>query len=213
MTRTAVVQQPAGPFTYKERFRGLGDTSLLGWYRMRPIAQWNVLLNVGVSIPTGKTEVPRFRPELQGGNLVPMSRLQRGSGTVDPLLGLTATRRFGHLTVFGNLAARTPVYNNGDGLRTGSSWEVSGGTARELGTHRVVGYGRLGWLHRRQDQFDGTPVLVGGGNWLYVTPGVALKLFKGVDIQTEVKLPLYRSLTNHQLDSRAVFQFGVSRAF
>jgi hypothetical protein len=32
-------------------------------------------------------------------------------------------------------------------------------------------------------------------------------------VQAEVKLPLYRSLANKQLDSRAIFQFGVSRAF
>lgn len=87
------------------------------------------------------------------------------------------------------------------------------GGARELGTHRLTGLARLGWLHREQDAFRGTPVLVGGGNWLYLTPGVAAQIGKGINVQAEVKLPVYRSLANRQLDSRAVLQFGISRAF
>ena len=56
-------------------------------------------------------------------------------------------------------------------------------------------------------------VLVGGGHWLYLTPGVAVLVGKGVQAQAEVKVPVYRSLTNRQLDSSAIFQFGISRAF
>jgi hypothetical protein len=213
ITRTAIVVRPAGPLNYKETFRGLGDTSLLGWYRLRPVHRWNIVLNFGTSLPTGKTEQPRFRPELEGGNLVPMSRLQRGTGTVDPLFGVNADRRFPRVTIFSSVAARTPFYENRWGLRTGASWEVNGGAARELGKHRIVGFGRLGWLHRQQDTFEDTPVLVGGGDWLYLTPGVAAQIGKGLNLQAEVKVPVYRSLANRQLDSSAIFQFGVSRAF
>jgi hypothetical protein len=209
ITRTAVV----GSFNFKETFSGLGDTSVLGWYRLRPIHRWNIVLNVGTSLPTGKTEQPRFRPELEGGNLVPMSRLQRGTGTVDPLFGVNADGRIRQLTVFGSVAARTPLYENEWGLRTGASWEVNSGVARTLWTHRVVGFGRLGWLHRQQDSFEGTPVLVGGGDWIYLTPGVAVVAGKGLNLQAEVKLPVYRALANRQLDSSAIFQFGFSRAF
>ncbi len=213
ITRTAVVPGPTGPVDFKETFRGIGDTSVLAWYRLRPRHRWNVVLNVGASLPTGKTERPRFRPELQGGNLVPMSRLQRGSGTFDPLFGVNIDRRIQRVTIFSGVAARAPVYENGYGLRTGASWEVSGGGARELGHHRVIGFGRMGWLHRQQDVFNGTSVLVGGGGWLYLTPGVAVQIGRGVNVQAEVNVPVYRSLKNTQLDSPAIFQFGISRAF
>lgn len=213
VTRTAVIPRPTGVFNFKETFSGIGDTSLLGWYRLRPVHGWNVVLNAGGSLPTGKTERPRFRSELEGGSLVPTSRLQRGSGTFDPLFGFSLDRRFTPIIVFGSVAARTPLYENDEGLRTGASWEVNGGAARELGNHRVIGFSRLGWLHRRQDVFDGIPVLVGGGNWLYLTPGVTVQVGKGVNVQAEVKLPIYRSLANKQLDSSAIFQFGISRAF
>jgi hypothetical protein len=213
VTRSAVIPRVTGAVDFSETFSGLGDTSVVGWYKLRPLRRWYPVVNFGTSIPTGRTETPRFRSELQDGSLVPMSRLQRGSGTVDPLVGAHIGRRLGKATVFGSVAARIPLYENSDGLQTGASAETNIGVARELGHHRITGLGRVGWLHRQQDTFRGTRVLVGGGNWLYVTPGIGVLVGKGVNIQAEVKLPLYRSLSNKQLDSSAIFQFGISRAF
>jgi hypothetical protein len=213
ITRTAIVPLAGGTLNYRENFSGLGDISVLAWYRLAPRKGWNSVLTAGVSLPTGRTETPRFAPELENGSLVPMSRLQRGSGTVDPLLGVSLDRRIKFGTFFGSVATRLPLSENGTGLRTGASWEANTGLARELGTHRLTGFARIGWLHRNQDVFEGTPVLVGGGDWLYATPGLAALVGKGVNVQAEVKLPIYRALNNRQLDSRAVFQFGVSRSF
>jgi hypothetical protein len=213
VTRSGIVHRGTATINFSETFSGLGDTSVVGWYKLRPTHGWYTVVNFGASLPTGRTEVPRFRAELEEGSLVPTSRLQRGSGTVDPLVGANVAKRFGKSTAFGSIASRLPLYENRDGLRTGASWELNAGGARELGTMRVTGIARLGWLHRGQDAFNGTPILVGGGNWLYLTPGLAAQIGKGINVQAEVKLPVYRSLANKQLDSRAVFQFGISRAF
>jgi hypothetical protein len=213
VTRSAVVPTAAGAFDFSETFSGLGDTAVVAWYKLRPVRRWFPVVNVGTSVPTGRTETPRFRSELQDGSLVPMSRLQRGSGTVDPLVGAHVGRRFGRTTVFGSFAARIPLYENADGLRTGSSAETNVGLARELGHHRLTGLARLGWLHRQQDVFRGTSVLVGGGNWLYLTPGVGVLVGRGVNLQAELKIPIYRRLANRQLDSPAILQIGVSRGF
>ena len=213
VTRTAVIPRTTGTLDYRENFSGLGDTSLLGWYRLPPVARWYPLLNFGVSLPTGRTETPRFRPELESGSLVPMSRLQRGSGTVDPIFGASINKGRDPWTFFASLAARTPLSENEDGLRTGASFEANTGAARYVMTHRLAVFGRIGWLHREQDVFRGTPVLVGGGDWLYATPGVGILAGKGINVQAEVKLPIYRSLANRQLDSSAIFQLGISRAF
>lgn len=214
VTRSAVIPRPSGTAVdFRETFSGLGDTSVLGWYRFDRIRGWAPLLNIGVSLPTGKTEPPRFRLELEDGGLVPMSRLQRGSGTVDPVFGLNLNWGSDPWTRFLSVAARTPLYENADGLRTGASFEIGGGVARYTPIREIGVFGRLGWLHREQDVFRGTRVLVGGGNWLYATPGVGILIGKGINVQAEVKLPLYRSLANRQLDSRAIVQFGVSRTF
>jgi hypothetical protein len=213
VTRSATITGPNGTSDFEETFRGLGDTALVGWYKLRPVHRWYSVVNFGASLPTGKTETPHFRSELMDGSLVPTSRLQRGTGTVDPLLGASVMRRFMRLTVFGSVAARLPLAENRDGLRTGASSELNVGLARELGHGRFSGLLRMGWLHREQDVFRGTPVLVGGGDWLYVTPGIGVLLGKGVNAQLEVKLPVYRSLANKQLDSPAIFQFGFTRGF
>jgi hypothetical protein len=213
VTRSAVIPRATGAIDFSETFSGLGDTSVLGWYRLNPVRRWTPMLNLGVSLPTGKTERPRFRPELEDGNLVPMSRLQRGSGTVDPIVAVNLNWGNDPWTRFVSVAARTPLYENEDGLRTGATTEVSAGTARYTPIRKIAMFGRVSWLQRQQDVFRGTPVLVGGGNWIYFTPGVGVLVGKGVNVQAEVKLPLYRSLSNKQLDSRAIFQLGVSRAF
>ena len=217
VTRSAVVQRPAGDLHFSETFRGLGDTSAIAWYRLMNRVGWNVTLNGGLSVPTGKTERPRFRTELEDDSLVPVSRLQRGTGTVDPLFGLSVNRVFTGIfppgtRLFFNAAARVPMYENEHGLRTGGSWEVGTGASREIFGHTVVGIGRLSWLHRNQDVFEGVPVLVGGGDWLALATGVAVGVGKST-IQAEVKFPLHRALTNRQLDSRWLLQLGFVQSF
>ena len=217
VTRSAVINRPTGEVHFSETFRGLGDTSAIVWYRLPNASKWSVTLNGGMSLPTGRTEPPRFHPELEDDSLVPISRLQRGSGTVDPMFGASANRVLVGIfppgtRVFVSAAARVPVQQNGFGLRTGASWETSAGASREIRWHTLVAIGRLSWLHREQDVFEGVPVLVGGGNWLALAPGLAIALGKST-LQAEVKLPLYRSLANRQLDSSWLLQLGWIRSF
>ena len=212
IARTGVVQRPAGAISFRDEVRGLGDTLAGVWYRDSSRG-WTWTLNGSVSVPTGSTRTPRFRSELEGGSLVPLSRLQRGSGTWDPLFGLAIEHGVAGGRWVSSLAARTPIGESTEGLRTGAAWEIGSGWAHTIKTHKVMGYARVDWLHREQDVFHGTPILVGGGNWLYASPGVAVMIGKGINVQAEVKLPVHRSLANRQLDSAAIFQFGVSRAF
>lgn len=217
ITRSAVVQQPTGVLNFSETFRGLGDTSVIGWYRLPANIGWNVTINGGVSLPTGKTERPRFRAILDEDSLVPVSRLQRGSGTFDPLIGVSANRVFSGIfppgvRVFTSAAARLPFRENQYGLRTGASWDVGAGASREIQWHWLIAIGRISWLHREQDVFEGTPVLVGGGNWIALAPGVAVVLGK-FTVQGEIKFPLHRALANRQLDSSRTVQVGILRSF
>jgi hypothetical protein len=214
VTRSAVVNLPSGVVNFSETFQGLGDTSVLGWRRMVTPNGWNVTFNGGASLPTGKTEQPRFTSALADGSLVPISRLQRGTGTVDPILGVSANRIVSSIfppgiRVFVNSAARIPVAENKYGLRTGASWEIGAGASREIKWHEFVVIGRVSWLHREQDVFEGVPVLVGGGNWLFISPSASFTFAKKFTVQAEVKLPAYRSLANRQLDSARTFQLGM----
>ncbi|MDQ3070591.1 MAG: hypothetical protein M3R55_12800 [Acidobacteriota bacterium] len=218
VTRSAVVTRPTGEvFNFSENFSGLGDTSVIAWHRLPVRRGWNVTLNAGASLPTGKTETPKFRRDLSEGSLVPLSRLQRGTGTIDPLFGASVNRVFTGIIppgvrVFASAAARVPVSESKYGLRTGASWEAGIGGSREVKWESLIAIVRAGWLHREQDVFEGTPVLVGGGDWITLAPSVAV-VFKGVTAQVELKVPLWRSLSNRQLDSARMLQVGVMKAF
>jgi hypothetical protein len=72
---------------------------------------------------------------------------------------------------------------------------------------------RRAWTRRHDGRRLGMPVLVGGGNWLYLTPGVAVMVGKGFNVQADVRLPVWRDLANRQLDSHAIWQLGLSRSF
>jgi hypothetical protein len=212
VTRSAVVARPDGDLEFSETFAGLGDMSLIAWHR-RVLRGWNVTFNGGTSLPTGRTERPRFSAELDGDSLVPVSRLQRGTGTFDPLLGVTVNRSYSQLLppgtrLFASAAVRAPIAENEHGLRTGASSEIGFGGSRETFWHQLVIIARLSWLHRAQDVFAGVPVLVGGGDWIYLSPGAAVTFGK-FTVQTEFKFPVHRTLANRQLDSPRSFQIGV----
>ena len=138
IVRTGTVTRPAGAIDFRDEVGGLGDTSTGLWYQASR-RRWTWTINGGVSIPTGSTRKPRFRPELENGSLVPMSRLQRGSGTWDPLFGLVIERPIAGGRWINSLAARTPIAQNADGLRVGSAVETSSGWAHTLGTHKAMG--------------------------------------------------------------------------
>lgn len=212
VTRSAVVQRPTSTLNFSETFRGVGDTSVIAWRRFVTSTGWNITLNGGLSLPTGKTEKPRFREALDEDSLVPVSRLQRGSGTVDPLFGVTLNRVVSSIfppgvRLFISGAARVPVAENEFGMRTGASWEIGSGISREVRWHWLVGIVRMSWLHREQDVFEGAPVLVGGGNWLNLAPAAAVNVGP-VTVQAEIRLPIYRSLANRQLDAARSLQVG-----
>jgi hypothetical protein len=213
IARTGVVQRTTGSSTFRDEVRGLGYTVVSAWYRGGTPMRWSWTMSGGASLPTGKSRTPRFRSELSEGSLVPLSRLQRGSGTLDPVFGFSAERPLQGGRWVSSLAMRTPIGENAHGLRVGASSELGTGWAHPIRSHRVLAYGRVDWLHRRQDVFRGTPVLVGGGHWLYATPGIALMVGKGLNLQADVKLPLHRQLANRQLDSHAIWTFGLSRSF
>jgi hypothetical protein len=212
VTRSAGVAGSNDGLPFSETFRGLGDMSALAWHR-RVIRGWNVTFNGGLSLPTGQTERPRFRDQLDDDSLVPVSRLQRGTGTFDPVFGVTANRSFSAIfppgtRIFATAAVRLNVAENAYGLRTGPASEIGAGGSREVYWHQLVVIARLSWLHRQQDEFEGLPVLVGGGDWLYFSPAAAVS-FGAVTVQAEIKLPLYRSLANRQLDAARSVQVGV----
>jgi hypothetical protein len=84
---------------------------------------------------------------------------------VGPVFGISAERPLAGGRGVTSFAARTPLVENRDRLRVRASSELSAAWAHTVRTHKVIADGCVDWLHR-QHTYHGTPVLVGGGDWL-----------------------------------------------
>lgn len=107
--------------------RGLGDSqlsALIGLGENR-LGHWHA--TAGLSLPTGSTD--RSDQVLAPNGMTPTMRLpypmQLGSGTTDPLLGLTVTRKFDDWSWGAQWNSRWRVQDNDEGYRLGNRHEAS----------------------------------------------------------------------------------------
>ena len=71
--------------------KGMGDTTIGGLYRLWGDGNRNLLLNLGLSLPTGDIDVKDTTPMSTGNDVQLPYPMQLGSGTYDVLPGLTYT--------------------------------------------------------------------------------------------------------------------------
>ena len=197
------------------RIAGWGDTSIIGWYRFPSTSSWHVTMNVGASLPTGRPTAPHFNPRFPVQSLVPLSTLQAGSGTVDPVLGGSLNwqqQDSSRTKVFFAAAARLPMSANQYLLAAGGVWEGNAGISRQTKWPWLVATGRLRVFYRERDLFPEEPVSVGGGKWLSFAPGAAIEK-GGFSLQAELAIVVYRQLANRQLESTWQAKVGAVRVF
>src|SRR5688572_1763914 len=103
---------PQGDIHHRnETLDGLGDPWLL-LHGARNSGPWTLSARAGASLPLGRTEPNPFALGREG---LPHQHIQFGTGTVDPMLGLGAGRRFGATTLQLGALGRFPVATNGHG--------------------------------------------------------------------------------------------------
>jgi len=212
---------PAAP--RERQAEGLGDTTLTFRYAFLPVESEPheedgsvhahpalFSLVAGVSIPTGAPE----RPEVMGttSNPVANSTLQTGTGTFDPLLGVSYAQLWGPFTTFGNVAVRIPGGENRFDYKTGLAGQVNvGGVVPLLEEFSAVPKITYAW--QDADELDGDDAFGSGGHWIYVVPGFVLKLSESTDFQAAVEVPVWRNLRTEQLDTQARVTLGINYRF
>jgi hypothetical protein len=89
----------------------------------------------GCTLPVGETESNPYARDAFG-NVIPHEHVQFGTGTLDPIVQVTWSRRFGEQWA-GNLygAARLPLYENRHDFRAPREFTLAGGVSRALGEH------------------------------------------------------------------------------
>ena len=117
-------------FTTKSR--GIGDVRLTGLYRFLNREKHNMILNAGISFPTGSIDEKGATPTDPGGaNDLPYP-MQIGSGTYDFLPGLTYRGHSGDYSWGAQATATIRTGDNSHDYRLGNRLQVSGWGGRRL---------------------------------------------------------------------------------
>ncbi|MCI0586590.1 MAG: transporter [Planctomycetes bacterium] len=209
--------------TFEQEFDGIGDTSLTLRYAF-PIGETApheetgevhahapvFSFNAGLSFPTGEPEEPTITGP--PGSPIANSTLQTGTGTFDPLLGVSYVQAWGPFSIFGSVALRIPGGENRFDYRTGAAALLSLGATVPLDP-KFVAAPKVSVAWTEPDELDGDDVFASGGTWLNLVPGFLLRLSENADLQAAVEIPVWRNLRTEQLDTQARFAVGVSYRF
>ena len=123
---------PPQPDTHhrNETLLHVADPQLAALFTRQPGA-WTLGGSLGTSIPIGRTEPNPFELGRRG---LPHQHIQFGTGTWDPMVGLSASRSFGEIGFNASASAKLSLYENGHGYRAGNRYGVFLGTNRKLGS-------------------------------------------------------------------------------
>jgi hypothetical protein len=199
---------PQGDIHHRnESLHGPGDPWLL-LHGARNAGPWTLSARAGASLPLGRTEPNPFALGREG---LPHQHIQFGTGTVDPMLGLGAGRRFGAATLELTALGRFPVATNGHGYHAGSRFLVTLETTRKLAA-KWFGAAGLQLARENAETWDGRIEEEGNLGRTDVLLALALTRSAGrAGLTLGVQIPLYTRATGAQLDYPVIVSLGVSR--
>lgn len=191
---------------------GLGDTQLSGVYqlmhRMEGERMQSLLLNAGVSLPTGSIDSGYINHHGDARNLP--YNMQFGSGTVDPLLGLTYTGRHGEWNWGSQLHGTFRLYDNSNDYHLGNRYALNLWAGKQL-TSVFDASLRLEGLHwgdvdgadpltPANSMAGATPALTGGSqvNGYF---GLGAAVFGPHRLALEFGAPLWQHFDGPQLET------------
>ncbi|NOX65005.1 MAG: hypothetical protein GXO85_04205 [Chlorobi bacterium] len=194
-------------FTNTVTTSGIGDAVLLAKYNVIPltmIKEQEFSVGGGTKIPLGKSDLT------SNGVLLPAD-MQPGTGSWDFILwSYFSQGRLFDLPL--NLVVNLSYRMNGTNKRFGSN----NGTYKfgnELITQAGLGYRTdlpvdftLFTRIRitKNDEYKKNPIPNTGGTWLYIIPGINLKLHESVILRLTSEIPIYRNLQGTQLTTTFV---------
>ncbi len=203
---------------------GIGDAKLSGIYSLYERGGRKVLLNAGVSLPTGSIDERDDTPA--GANQKLPYPMQLGSGTYDLLPGITYTDRQGNWSWGGRLNTIIRLGENDNDYRLGNQYGASIWGARRLNEYASASVRLDG---RAWDDISGAdpdlnPAMVptartdlrGGRRvdlllWVnLIEPGGKLK---GHRLAVEFGMPVYQHLDGPQLETDYRLMIGWQFAF
>lgn len=208
------------PFTTEST--GIGDIGASALVELFERAGHQLLLNAGMTFPTGSIDRTDVTPVSGGANVVLAYPMQLGSGTWDLRPGLTYNGRAEHFSWGAQVLGTVRLGRNDQNYRLGHAYQATGWGAFEI-ARWISASGRLEWRQWfdivGQDSRLTTPnpalfptpgdfiptadPTLRAGRRLDVGPGVNFIVpsgpMKGVRLAVEALFPVYQSLDGPQL--------------
>jgi hypothetical protein len=161
----------------------------------------------GLKLPTGKTGVANDEGE------VAERSLQPGTGTTDLLLWAYFRQAIGAWSAswFAQLGWQAPLDSH-NGYKPGQQVALDLG-ARWEATERLGVLLQLNASRKAHDSGAEAEPNDSGGRWVFLSPGLAVAVTKGVSLYGFVQLPLYQYVNGVQLVANRAYAVGASIQF
>ncbi len=216
--------------TPKMETEGFGDTVISALYKLEDeqcdCGTNNVLhANIGLSLPTGSIDEKAVRMGSYGN--LPYA-MQLGSGTFDPIFGLTYNSYDENISWGGQIKTTLRLGKNEEGYRLGSEYSVGSWISKNF-TDWLSGSIKLDATHKEDinGQDQGISGLVGvtptadpnnyGGQTINLGLGINLYnpdgALKGHRLALEYTKPIYENLNGVQMSTDNVIWLGWQYAF
>lgn len=210
--------------TFTTESSGVGDLSITGLYSFFVRAEHRFHLTAGLHVPAGSTDERDATP--LGPNQKLPYPMQLGSGTYDPVLGVTYLRTGERWSWGGHLSHLFRLGENSEGYTLGDRTKLDAWAARQW-KEWITGTVRLhGEVWRDIDGADPelNPGMVPtadparrGGQRLEFGVGTSLNMpegpLSGGRLLIEVAYPIYQSLDGPQLQTEFRLNLGLQWAF
>ena len=205
-----------------ETLTGLRDAQLL-LHHAWDLGGAAISERVGISIPFGTVHPDPFALGDEG---LVHEHIQFGTGTLDPVVGLDASKDFGGWSLAAFFFAQMPLYSvgiaRGDGTDVVDQYQagtrISGGVAASSSLGLIGPSFRLTALVAQEfpERWNGaTPVDEGnrGRTDLFVGPGMTLPFLDDWSVSLEVRVRVWGQLVGAQMSLPVVVDLSVGRLF
>ena len=203
------LDRPQGDIHHRnETLAGIADPWLM-LHAGKVAGRWTIAARGGVTVPLGRTEP---NPFTLGDLGLPHEHIQFGTGTWNPMFGLSVGRHLGKTSVFGSVLTRLPLYENGHGYRAGNRYDASLVGDRRLGGPWRLQAG-LDLAHESAERWSGVIEEEGnlGRTDLLVSAALARQVGAAGALSLQVKVPLFTRAHGSQVDYPAIVGLAWSR--
>lgn len=189
--------------------KALGDIRATGRYRLTLDDASHVGLNLGLKLPTGKTDARN-----DAGVVPAEPTLQPGNGSTDLLLG-AFWQHGGHGDALGYFAQATlqTSIKHRSGFTPGAQINLDVGLRYALMPALAL-TGQLSYQKNGNDTVNGASDPLTGGRFLFATPGVTFAATPTTSLYGMLQIPLSQNVNGEQLTASGPgYTLGVSQRF